>query len=75
MPAIELYIDDRHPVSVHTLAMAAAEIIDRHAKQMVPQQGRHDPTRSTTTRGSRFFCARERPTGIEIAWQHAPSVL
>jgi hypothetical protein len=33
MPAIELYFEDRDPVSVHTLAMAAAEIIDRHAKQ------------------------------------------
>ena len=27
--AIELYFEDRDPVSVHTLAMAAAEIIDR----------------------------------------------
>jgi len=27
--AIELYFEDRDPISVHTLAMAAAEIIDR----------------------------------------------
>src|SRR5262245_13687418 len=29
MTAIELYFEDRDPISVHTLAMAAAEIIDR----------------------------------------------
>src|SRR5262245_50173264 len=27
--AIELYFEDRDPISVHTLAMAASEIIDR----------------------------------------------